>query len=59
MPTTVTPALVRHGDADVVLAGLARLRRHGTGATRQRLNHCWTGDITAALAEAAKLTVEH
>ncbi len=57
--TTVSPALVRHGDAEVVLAELARLRRHGTGATRQRLIHRGTGDITAVLAEAANLTVEH
>jgi carboxylate-amine ligase len=57
--TTVSPALVRHGDAEVVLTELARLRRHGTGATRQRLIHRGTGDITAVLAEAANLTVEH
>ena len=33
-----------------MLAGLARLRRHGTGATRQRLSH----RRTAVLAEAAR-----
>lgn len=57
--TTVGPALVRHGDADVVLAGLATLRRHGTGATRQRLIHRRTGDLTAVLTEAANLTAGH
>lgn len=34
--TTVTPALRRHGDLVRVTAGLARLRRQGTGAARQR-----------------------
>jgi YbdK family carboxylate-amine ligase len=57
--TTVSPALVRHGDADVVLTGLARLRRQGTGATRQRLIYQRTGDLSAVLAEAANLTAEH
>ncbi len=57
--TTVGPALVRHDDADAVLARLARLRSHGTGATRQRQIHRRTGDITAVLAEAADLTLEH
>jgi hypothetical protein len=42
-----------------VLAGLARLRRHGTGATRQRLTHRRTGDLTAVLAEAASLTADN
>jgi carboxylate-amine ligase len=49
---------LRHGDVDVVLTGLARLRGHGTGATRQRLIHHRTGDLTAVLAAAADLTVQ-
>ncbi|QOC91380.1 carboxylate-amine ligase [Micromonospora craniellae] len=34
--TTVTPALTAHGDLDYVQQQLSRLRRAGTGATRQR-----------------------
>ena len=56
---TVEPALARHGDADIVRAGLARLRSDGTGATRQRLIARRTGDLTAVLAEAANLTAGH
>jgi carboxylate-amine ligase len=56
--TMVSPALVRHRDVDVVLAGLARLRSDGTGAARQRRIHRRTGEITAVLAEAATLTLE-
>ncbi len=32
----ITPALLRHGDLDLVTAGLERIRRDGTGAQRQR-----------------------
>ncbi|GIF09046.1 carboxylate-amine ligase [Actinoplanes siamensis] len=32
----ITPALRRHDDLDLVTAGLDRMRRDGTGATRQR-----------------------
>ncbi|MFI1996197.1 glutamate--cysteine ligase [Actinoplanes sp. NPDC020271] len=32
----VTPALRRHDDLDLVISGLDRTRREGTGATRQR-----------------------
>ncbi|MEW2146973.1 glutamate--cysteine ligase [Micromonospora vinacea] len=45
----IAPALLRHGDLGYVLAQLARLRRDGTGATRQRqvLEHA--GDLRAVL----------
>ncbi|MEU7973254.1 glutamate--cysteine ligase [Micromonospora sp. NPDC049089] len=36
MMAVIAPALLRHGDLGYVLAQLARLRRDGTGATRQR-----------------------
>ena len=54
----VTPALRRHGDLAEVHAGLDRLRRDGTGAARQRRILQRTGDIPAALAELARLTVD-
>jgi carboxylate-amine ligase len=53
----VTPALRRHGDLDLVRAGLDRLRHDGTGAVRQRRILARTGDIPAALAELTRLTV--
>ncbi|MFC3384733.1 hypothetical protein [Couchioplanes azureus] len=53
---TVGPALVRSGDLSLVLAGLQRLRRQGTGATRQRGVHQRTGDLRAVLADLAEQT---
>ncbi|WP_346533322.1 glutamate--cysteine ligase [Micromonospora sp. DPT] len=47
---TVTPALTRHGDLDTVLRQLDRMRRDGTGATRQRRIMARTdGDVRAVL----------
>ncbi len=55
---TVTPALRHHGDLAGMRAGLDRLRRHGTGAARQRRILRRTGDLPATLAELARLTVD-
>ncbi|SCF11389.1 carboxylate-amine ligase [Micromonospora purpureochromogenes] len=47
---TVTSALTRHGDLDAVLRQLDRIRRDGTGATRQRRIMARTdGDVRAVL----------
>jgi carboxylate-amine ligase len=54
--TTVTPALSRHGDLDLVRGELERLRKEGTGAARQRRAYEQTGDLTAVLAELAEVT---
>ncbi len=54
---TVAPALESHGDLAEVRAGLARLRRDGTAAERQRAIFRRTGDIRATLTELARLTV--
>jgi carboxylate-amine ligase len=53
----VTPALVRHGDLDPVLASLTELRRCGTGATRLRRVLQAGGSVPDALRESARLTV--
>jgi glutamate---cysteine ligase / carboxylate-amine ligase len=55
---TVSPALLRHGDIERVVTQLARLRGHGSGATRQRRVHARTGDLNAVLADLARQTVE-
>jgi carboxylate-amine ligase len=54
--TTVSPALLRHGDTAYVATHLARLRDHGTGAARQRRIHRRTGDIHAVLTDLAEQT---
>jgi carboxylate-amine ligase len=54
---TVSPALLRHGDLELVVTGLARLRLQGTGADRQRRTYERTGDPRAVLVELAELTV--
>jgi carboxylate-amine ligase len=54
---TVRPALARHGDLHLVEAGIARLRREGTGADRQRRVLERTGDIHAVLSELGDWTV--
>jgi carboxylate-amine ligase len=53
----VAPALKRHGDLDVVTAGLDRIRREGTGAARQRrfLEH--SGVVACLLDHLAYATV--
>ncbi|MGS2618618.1 carboxylate-amine ligase [Micromonospora sp. LZ34] len=54
---TVTPALVRHGDLDYTVAQLTRLRREGTGATRQRRIMADTdGDVRSVLDHLAAQT---
>ncbi|RAO39260.1 putative glutamate--cysteine ligase [Micromonospora saelicesensis] len=45
----IAPALLRHGDLGYVLAQLARLRRDGTGAMRQRQVLERAGDLHAVL----------
>lgn len=56
---TVSPALLRHGDLHLVIAELARLRRQGNGATRQRRIHRRTGDLHAVLTRLAEQTTGH
>jgi glutamate---cysteine ligase / carboxylate-amine ligase len=51
------PALRRQGDQDVVEAQLARVRRDGTGAARQRRVLEAGGDLGAVLDRLAELTV--
>jgi carboxylate-amine ligase len=53
----VTPALQRHGDLDVVTAGLDRIRREGTGAARQRRLLERSGDVAGLLGQLARTTV--
>ncbi|MEU7924101.1 glutamate--cysteine ligase [Micromonospora sp. NPDC049107] len=53
---TIAPALLRHGDLGYVLAQLARLRRDGTGATRQRRVLDDTGDLRAVIDDLAAQT---
>ncbi|MGC4804665.1 carboxylate-amine ligase [Micromonospora sp. DT233] len=54
---TVTPALARHGDLPYVGEQLARLRREGTGAARQRRIIARTGgDVRAVLDHLAAQT---
>ncbi|TNH24090.1 YbdK family carboxylate-amine ligase [Micromonospora orduensis] len=52
----IAPALLRHGDLGYVLAQLARLRRDGTGATRQRRVLERTGDLRAVIDDLAART---
>jgi carboxylate-amine ligase len=54
---SVRPALLRHADLASVESGLARVRREGTGAERQRRVFERTGDVRAVLTEAAGWTV--
>ncbi|WP_434739527.1 carboxylate-amine ligase [Micromonospora sp. SH-82] len=55
----VTPALVRHDDLSYVLEQLARLRRDGTGAARQRRIMAATGgDVRAVLDHLTAQTVD-
>ncbi|MFE9913776.1 glutamate--cysteine ligase [Micromonospora sp. NPDC005553] len=49
MMAVIAPALLRHGDLGYVLAQLARLRRDGTGATRQRRVLERAGDLHVVL----------
>lgn len=55
---TVSPALLRHGDIEPVVTQLARLREHGTGATRQRQIHRNTADINAVLTDLGRQTMQ-
>jgi carboxylate-amine ligase len=53
---TVSPALLYTGDLDLVVDGLARLRKTGDGATRQRDTYSRTGDLHAVVADLAART---
>jgi carboxylate-amine ligase len=53
----VSPALLEAGDLDLVLHGLARLRRRGDGAAQQRAAFERTNDVRGVLAAVAELTV--
>ncbi|GGR96850.1 putative glutamate--cysteine ligase 2 [Micromonospora fulviviridis] len=56
---TVTPALAHHGDLEVVHHQLDRLRRDGSGATRQRRILADTGgNVRAVLDELAARTLD-
>ncbi|MEU8258077.1 glutamate--cysteine ligase [Micromonospora inaquosa] len=52
----IAPALLRHGDLGYVLAQLARLRRDGTGATRQRQVLERAGDLRVVLDDLISRT---
>jgi hypothetical protein len=52
----VSPALLRHGDLELAVTELARLRRDGTGADRQRQTYLRTADPHAVLSELAEQT---
>jgi carboxylate-amine ligase len=54
----VRPALLRHADLALVESELARLRKEGTGADRQRQVHMRTGDVRTVLSELAAWTVQ-
>ncbi|WP_328654020.1 glutamate--cysteine ligase [Micromonospora sp. NBC_00330] len=52
----IAPALLRHGDLGYVVAQLARLRRDGTGATRQRRVLERAGDLHVVLDDLVART---
>ncbi|BCL13709.1 putative glutamate--cysteine ligase 2 [Micromonospora sagamiensis] len=52
----VRPELVRHGDADRVDDLLAGVRRHGTGAERQRAVYARTGRLVDVVEDVARQT---
>ncbi|MFE9188398.1 glutamate--cysteine ligase [Micromonospora sp. NPDC007208] len=52
----IAPALLRHGDLGYVLAQLARLRRDGTGAARQRQVLERTDDLSAVIDDLVART---
>ncbi|MDH6463999.1 carboxylate-amine ligase [Micromonospora sp. A200] len=57
---TVASALTRHGDLDLVRRQLDRIRRDGTGATRQRRIMARTdGDVQAVLDHLTAQTTAH
>jgi len=57
MVATVTPALLRHDDLELVHAELDRVRRDGTGASRQRRILAAGGTMGDVLASLADQTV--
>jgi carboxylate-amine ligase len=52
----IRPELDRHGDLAEVTALLDRLRRDGTGATRQRAAYARRGELSDVLADLARQT---
>jgi carboxylate-amine ligase len=53
----IRPALRRHGDLELVTAGLDRIRREGTGAERQRRVLRKSGSVAVVLDYLAEATV--
>lgn len=51
------PALDRSGDVELVETALARIRRHGTGADRQRRVFEHTGSMADVVADATRVTI--
>ncbi|TYB36150.1 YbdK family carboxylate-amine ligase [Micromonospora sp. AP08] len=52
----VRPELARHGDLDQVTDLLGGLRRHGSGAARQRVVFARTGKLVDVVADVARQT---
>ncbi|TWJ26163.1 carboxylate-amine ligase [Micromonospora endolithica] len=52
----LSPALERHGDLAAVTDLLGELRRHGTGAARQRAVFARTGSLVDVVADVARQT---
>lgn len=52
----VSPELARHGDLDQVTDLLGGLRRHGSGAARQRAVFARTGKLVDVVADVARQT---
>ncbi|MEU5724019.1 glutamate--cysteine ligase [Micromonospora sp. NPDC047738] len=52
----VRPELARHGDLDQVTELLGGLRRHGSGAARQRAVFARTGQLVDVVADVARQT---
>jgi len=50
------PGMVSHGDGRMVARQVARLRRHGNGATRQRRVLARTGDPHAVVTDLIRQT---
>ncbi|MEH0986191.1 carboxylate-amine ligase [Micromonospora sp. CPCC 205556] len=56
MVDRVRPALAEHGDLDEVTDLLGGLRRHGSGAARQRAVYARTGRLQDVVADVARQT---
>ena len=54
----VSDALAAHGDRELVDAGIARLRRSGGGAERQRAVLARDGELAAVVLDAMRRTID-